>query len=101
MFDIQVLIPLASNEGVTFTEDHHRQFEAMILDRFGGLTNAGTVQGAWRHEGVTYHDTCRVYLIAVGSLTEGGKVGELIEIAKAHYDQLAICLRYLGIVEIR
>ncbi|RYZ17178.1 MAG: hypothetical protein EOO70_02680 [Myxococcaceae bacterium] len=100
MFEIQILIPVASNEGVTFAPAHHDAFEAFVIDRFGGLTFAGTVQGAWLDNGQLYRDTCRLYQVAVTSLTDGGKVGEVVSFAKVHYAQLAICLRYLGIVEI-
>jgi hypothetical protein len=101
MITIEVLIPLTSNEGREFTPAHHAQFEGEVLARFGGFSLLpGTVRGAWVDAGVTYTDASRVYAIAVASITDGGKVRAVVEFAKAHYAQLAICVRYLGITEI-
>jgi hypothetical protein len=101
MFEIQFFIPLKSNQGETFTDEHHAQFERAVLDRFGGVTlMPGTVEGQWMEEGIPFHDSLRVYLIAAGSITQGALIGELAAIAKAHYGQLAVYVRYFGVSEI-
>ncbi len=97
-----MLIPVASNEGDTFTAAHHAAFEVAIVDSFGGFTlYPSTAVGGWRNaDGVIYADATRVYGIAVVSLADGGKVGELAAFAKTHYRQEAISIRYLGQFEI-
>ena len=52
--------------------------------------------------GVVFTDETRVYAVAVASLlADSGKIVRIVEIAKAHYGQLAIFVRYLGLAEIR
>ena len=60
----------------------------------------GTVEGQWKDRGRIYYDSLRVYSIALESITQGSLIGELAEIAKAHYQQEAVFIRYLGQAEI-
>lgn len=102
MFEVQMLIPLASNGGEIFTVEHHAVFEATILDSFGGFTlYPSAAVGGWRNaDGKTFADTTRIYGIAVVSLVDGDKVGALARFAKAFYEQDAISVRFLGVFEI-
>lgn len=101
MIEVTILIPAHSNEGETFTPSHHRDFEAFVLDRFGGLSRkAETVEGLWVDQGRTYQDTNLVYTVAIESILDGGTLREVIDFAKRHYRQEAIFLRYLGVAEI-
>lgn len=102
MFEVQMLIPLAGNNGETFTVEHHAAFEAVILDSFGGFTlYPASAVGGWRNSaGVTFSDATRIYGIAVVSLVDGAKIGSLAQFAKTFYEQEAIFIRYLGQVEI-
>ena len=101
MIEVQVLIPLISNEGESFSEEHHAAFEAAILGRFGGFSRLpGNVIGKWVGGGITYTDALIAYVIALPGLTDGGRLAEVIAFAKSHYKQEAIYLRYLGISEI-
>lgn len=102
MFEVQVLIPVADNDGSAFSAEHFAAFEAAILDAFGGFSVIPSeVVGAWRSDaGVDYRDRSRVYAIAIASLTDGARLGELIGFAKAHFRQEAIAFRYLGLLEI-
>ena len=45
-------------------------------------------------------DGLRRPLAALASITDGGKLGALVEFAKGHYAQEAIYLRFLGVSEI-
>lgn len=100
MIVVEILIPLTSNEGAVFTADHHVAFEAHLIATFGGYSLLpGTVRGGWEADGVVYSDETRVYAVAIASITAGGKVGEVVEVAKVHYGQLAIFVRYLGLAE--
>jgi len=99
---VEILIPLTSNEGAAFEADHHVAFEAHLITIFGGYSLLpGTVRGGWMDAGVVFTDETRVYAVALVSLlADGGKVIHIVEIAKAHYGQLAIFVRYLGMAEI-
>lgn len=102
MFEVQMLIPLADNDGETFSDAHHASFETVIIDSFGGFTLYPSVAvGGWRNaDGKTFADTTRIYGIAVVSLVDGDKVGALARFAKAFYAQEAISIRFLGVFEI-
>ena len=101
MIEVQIRDPLRSNEGASFSSAHDTAFEAFVLERFGGVSQlTGAVLGSWTEAGVTYRDRTRVYVIAMASITQGGLLLEVVEFAKAHYDQLAIYVRYLGIAEV-
>ena len=101
MFEVQILIPMADNAGQVFTEPHHAFFEAFAVNLFGGVTclpNEAT--GAWVDAGVVYRDQTRIYVVALRSIVNGGKVGELATFAKSHYAQLAVYVRYLTLAEV-
>lgn len=100
MFEVKLLIPVASNEGKKFSPSHHAQFEAAVIDRFGGITRYGAAEGAWADAGQLYRDQTIIYAIAVKSITDGGKLAEVVGYAKAHYGQLAIYITYLGQAEV-
>lgn len=102
MFEVQMLIPFNDNDGNTFSAEHHAAFEAALLDSFGGFTlYPSSAVGGWRNtDGKAFADSTRIYGIAVPSLSEGDKVGELARLAKSHYCQEAIAIRYLGQFEI-
>lgn len=102
MFEVQVLIPLADNDGETFTAAHHAVFEEAVVDAFGGFTRLpATAIGGWKNDaGVMFSDVTRVYAIAVASIVDGDKLGALVRFAKAFYLQEAIFIRYLGVIEI-
>ncbi len=102
MFEVQFFIPAAGNDGVTFTEKQHADFEREVIERFKGVSLLpGTVEGQWMDASRSvFSDTLRVYVIAVPSITLGHKIGELAEIAKQLYLQKAVTVRYLGQMEI-
>jgi hypothetical protein len=102
MFEVQMLIPLADNDGETFPAAHHAVFEEAIVDSFGGFTRLeATAAGSWRNaDGVIMTDVTRIYAVAVVSITDGDKLGALVRFAKAFYLQEALFIRYLGIIEI-
>lgn len=102
MIIVEILIPLTSNEGAAFDAAHHVAFEAHLITAFGGYSLLpGTVRGGWVDAGVVFTDETRVYAVAVTSLLAAGSdVIRIVEIAKAHYGQLAIFVRYLGMAEV-
>ncbi len=101
MIEVTLLIPLDANDGVEFSASHHSDFEVFLGKTFGGFTRVpGEARGVWFQDEVRYDDRMVAYVVALGSLTEGGKLIRVTEIAKRHYRQEAIFLRYLGLAEI-
>jgi hypothetical protein len=101
MFEVQMLIPLASNAGLDFDENHHAAFETFAIGLFGGITRVPSeAAGAWFDAGSIYRDRFRIYVLALGSIVSGAKVGEVATFARTHYEQLAIYIRYLTLAEI-
>jgi len=101
MFEVQILIPVVSNDGVTFSADHHAAFETVAIDLFNGVTRfPSQAVGSWVDAGRRYDDATVVYGVAVKSIVDGAKVGELVAFAKRHYRQESIFIRYLGLAEI-
>jgi hypothetical protein len=101
MIEVSILIPVAGNDGVVFTEDHHLAFQAFVLGRFGGISRLpGTVVGQWVDEGITYTDSTIVYIVAMKSIADGAKLADVATFAKSHYGQEAIYIRYLNLSEV-
>ncbi len=101
IIEVTIFIPVAANDGTPFDQAHHAEFEAFVLNRFGGISLLpGIVDGAWSDAGITYRDQSRMYLVALGSLLDGGILKEVLDFAKRHYRQQAIFFRYLGVAEI-
>ncbi len=101
MFEVQIFIPTHSNDKKKFTVAHHVAFEKAVVQIVGGITRLPVeASGRWLDNGQEYADHTRVYLLALDSLTEGSKIGPVVALAKVHYDQLKIYIRYLGVAEI-
>ena len=101
--EVQVLIPVRDNEGNPFTPAHDAVFEAYLASHFGGFTRLpAEVGGGWVDEDKRYYpDTTRIYVVGVAGILASGEALRLMaEIAKAHYRQKAIFLRYLGQAEV-
>lgn len=101
MFEVQLLIPTADNNGVLFDNDAFRAFEREASEKFGGVTRLPShAAGAWISEGKTYRDTHRVYAVFLTSLTDGAKVSALAAWVRDRFRQESVCIRYLGLAEI-
>jgi hypothetical protein len=102
MFEVQMLIPLAGNDGASFTAEHHAVFESAAVESFGGFTlYPACASGRWVNDaGVDMTDATRIYGFAVASIADGSKVVALAGFAKVLYEQEAIFIRYLGVTEI-
>jgi hypothetical protein len=102
MFEIQLLIPTNHNNGALFTEAHHQAFELAVAALVGGITRLPTeALGRWvNDQGQQVADKTRVYVLALTSIVEGAKIGQVVDLALAHYEQDAIYIRYLGVSEI-
>ncbi len=102
MIEVHILIPLTSNEGVTFTQEHHQAFEGVLLDRFGGFSRLpGSVVGGWRNaDGKVFRDFSVTYSVAIASIMQAGPLAKVVAFAKNHYRQESLYIRYLGQAEI-
>lgn len=102
MFEVRINIPTYDNNNTPFTPVEYTVWERKLSEAFGGYSLLpGLVQGGWVDGETTYRDDLRVYVVALGSLTDGGKLGDIIEFAKLHFAQEAIYFAYLGQSEIR
>jgi hypothetical protein len=102
MIEVQILIPTEDNNKVRFLPTHHDAFEAELIRLFGGYSQfPGVVAGGWGHAGTVYHDATLVYAVSVpGIIAAGDALREMADFAKAHYQQLNVYIRYLGVSEI-
>jgi hypothetical protein len=55
---IQILLPLADNEGAAFPDDLFAAVQRELTERFGGVTafTRAPAEGVWRHAGTRLHD---------------------------------------------
>ena len=104
MIEVQLLIPVSDNDGRAFDPAHDAVFEEFLAGEFpkGFTRESGLTSGAWTNPtGTMYRDQCRVYVVAVSGVLEvSDKLHVVVEFAKAHYRQEAICVRYLGVLEV-
>lgn len=103
IIEVQILIPVRDNEGVPFDPAHDAVFEAHLANHFGGFTKLpAEAGGGWVDKDKRYYpDATRIIVVAVDGLISGGEALRLaVKVAKAHYRQKAIYLRYLGLSEV-
>lgn len=55
---IQILLPLADNDGVPFADTLLRAIQAELAERFGGVTafSRAPAHGVWQHRGARRQD---------------------------------------------
>lgn len=83
----EVLIPVADNDGVAFTREHHEAWYGIVVGMVGGMTIMPDVEGYWKHDEKLYHETMRpVRIVTDNEYT----VRALVGIAKGFYRQLSI-----------
>ncbi|MEL6349012.1 MAG: hypothetical protein AAFV53_38260 [Myxococcota bacterium] len=100
-FTAYILIPTVGNDGVAFSAAHVAVWDDFLLASFGGFSRLPeTVRGAWIDAGVRYDDNTVVYGIALSSIAQGGDFVAAAQFAALHFEQLAIFITYLGVVEI-
>src|SRR4051794_39671257 len=91
MLEVQILIPVADNNGHVFTTADHLAFEQVAAGLFGGVTRLpSSAWGVWVDAAKVYRDRSRIYAVGLASIVDGGKVGAMADFAKQHYRQLAI-----------
>jgi hypothetical protein len=66
MLHVDLLVPLAGNDGRPFQPLDFLLFESFLLDVASGFTRRGIVDGAWRSsEGEVFFDQSRAYSVSV------------------------------------
>lgn len=72
MHIVQILLPLADNQGRPFPETLLRGMRDELVARFGGLTAYGRApaQGIWAHDGASQKDDIVVVEVMVERLDE-------------------------------
>jgi hypothetical protein len=70
MHVVQILLPLADNQGRAFSESLLREVREDLVARFGGLTAYGRApaQGVWAHQGARQKDDIVVVEVMVETL---------------------------------
>lgn len=63
---LELLIPLADNDGVPFPDTSFADFEDFLVTTAGGFTRRGDVEGAWKSpDGHVMRDRSRSYVVTV------------------------------------
>jgi len=69
---VQILLPLAGNDGASIPEEILRDIREELIARFGGLTAyvRAPAHGVWAHEGVRQKDDIAVVEVMVEMLED-------------------------------
>lgn len=83
----EILIPVASNEGIAFDKDHNEKWADMVLKLAGGLTIFGPVDGYWRSpSGEVFKEQMMPVRIACSQ----EQIEQIADFSASHYKQQAI-----------
>lgn len=100
MIKTLVLVPIQDNDGQTFGPVDWDLLEQKLLERFGGFSGGGMVQGAWSDGGKVYRDTSRRYEIALDSWNQIPDWLAIVHWTRNHFRQIALYVEVAGIPEI-
>jgi hypothetical protein len=69
---VQILLPLAGNDGTPIPEEFFQDIREELVKQFGGLTAyaRAPAQGVWAHDGVRQKDDIAVVEVMVEALEE-------------------------------
>ena len=82
----EILIPVADNDGHTFSNSYRKIFVDILIKETGGLSVLPTVKGFWIDKGITYADENTPLRV----ICTGEDIERFAYIAKEHFNQLAI-----------
>lgn len=70
MKKVEILIPTQYNDGREVTKKTITDIEWKMVERFGGFTYKGMVEGSWKDDtdGAVYNDRNRLYTIATDDI---------------------------------
>ncbi len=83
----EVLVPVADNNGVKFSVEHHQEWDKVVRATAGGQTIMPTAKGYWLDpEGILYSDR----VIPVRIMCDEPAIRQIGELTLSHYGQLAV-----------
>jgi hypothetical protein len=82
----RMLVPIADNDGIVFSERHHGVFRKKVISKSGGLTGNPAADGAWKDNGRLYRER----MIPIEFLATDGQADEIAAFAREHYRQIEI-----------
>lgn len=82
----RLLVPIADNDGLVFTDRHHLKLYRLVFKISGGSTDNPWSNGRWMDEGRVYKD--RVVPLEFLATTE--EADKIAAFALIHYDQMEI-----------
>jgi hypothetical protein len=97
---VQILLPLADNDGRSFGPDPYAQVRAELTDRFGGLTayTRAPAQGVWRDEADrTSRDDVVVFEVVVEDELDAAWWGDYRRALETRFRQERILVRVQAI----
>ena len=81
-----LLVPVADNDGLVFTDRHHLKLYRLVFKISGGLTDNAWSNGKWINDGRVYQDR----VVPLGFLATVEEADKIAAFALIHYDQLEI-----------
>jgi len=82
----RLLVPIADNDGLVFTDRHHLKLYRLVFKISGGSTDNPWSNGSWMDDGRVYKD--RVVPLEFLATTE--QADKIAAFALIHYDQMEI-----------
>jgi hypothetical protein len=82
----RLLVPVADNDGLVFTDRHHLKLERLVFKISGGSTDNPWSNGKWMNKGRVYKD--RVVPLEFLATTE--EADKIAAFALIHYEQMEI-----------
>jgi hypothetical protein len=82
----EILIPVKSNSGKTFSRKDNRQFADYVVSLAGGLSQGAPLSGQWADNGKIYRESMRPLRIACSART----MAKIARKAREHFRQLSI-----------
>jgi hypothetical protein len=87
---LDLLVPLADNEGVPFPDGLFAAFEHRVVDLAGGITRRGDVEGIWRTpNGTMQRERSRSYVTTVDAAVVGRVASDLDALLRITFRQVA------------
>ena len=101
MIEITILIPRTDTEGCLWTSERRQWWRELLCARHGGFTRGPSREGGWLgFGGKVMIETGEEWVVAVEGLRELATLVETLEMAKDHFNQEAIYVRYLDRAEL-
>ena len=82
----EILVPKSNNEGIEFSIEFHKEWDAFVRDMSGGLTVMRSAKGTWLNDGKLYEDSvipCRI-------VCSRKQILEVMDFTKDYYSQIKV-----------